>query len=99
MHCPQCGAEVVEGAKFCHRCAAPLDGAAETNPAAAGTATARVMSPRSEIADEAEKVLWEGDFATKAMTPITWPGATQTKVVNAQLNGSLQIGIDPGFGA
>jgi Clostridium P-47 protein len=37
------------------------------------------------------------DFATKAMTPITWPGATQTKVVNAQLNGSLQIGIDPGF--
>jgi hypothetical protein len=38
-------------------------------------------------------------FATKAMTPITWPGATQTTVVNAQLNGSLQIGIDPGFDA
>lgn len=39
------------------------------------------------------------DFATKAMTPITWPGATKTTVVVAQLNGSFQIGIDPGFDA
>jgi hypothetical protein len=39
------------------------------------------------------------DFAAQAMTPMSWPGATKTTVVNAQLNGALQIGIDPGFSA
>jgi uncharacterized membrane protein YdbT with pleckstrin-like domain len=76
MHCPQCGAEVVEGAKFCHRCAAPLDGSTPTPPPAAGAATAisPLMSPRAQIADEVEQVFWEGDFAAKAMVG-DWIGA------------------------
>jgi membrane protein YdbS with pleckstrin-like domain len=69
MHCPQCGAEVVDGAKFCHRCAAPLDGSAAPPPVSSGaaTATTRVMGPRATIADEAETTLWEGDFSPKTM--------------------------------
>jgi membrane protein YdbS with pleckstrin-like domain len=69
MHCPQCGVEVVEGAKFCHRCAAPLDGSVAGRAPASGaaTATAPLISPRAQIADEPEQVLWEGGFSSKAM--------------------------------
>lgn len=66
MHCPQCGVEAIDGAKFCHRCAAPLDGSVAVAPDAA-SALSRPASGRAQIADEAEQVLWEGDFATKAM--------------------------------
>jgi membrane protein YdbS with pleckstrin-like domain len=66
----------VDGAKFCHRCAAPLDGSVAASAPASGAATAAapLMSPRAQIADEVETTLWEGDFAPKAMVG-DWIGA------------------------
>jgi len=32
--CPACGAEVLEGSLFCHRCGQPLEAAAPPSPAA-----------------------------------------------------------------
>lgn len=87
MHCTQCGVEAVEGAVFCHQCGARLAGSEETSPAEAPGAEstpAAKLTPVQRFAaplkardgddDDAEDVLWQGQYSKLAMVS-SWIGA------------------------
>ncbi|MCC6494478.1 MAG: PH domain-containing protein [Pirellulales bacterium] len=75
MKCQHCGASVVEGAAFCHVCGGQLSGAAAAPPVAAAAAVEE-MAPRERFTsaanresngNDAEQVLWQGQFSKFAM--------------------------------
>jgi membrane protein YdbS with pleckstrin-like domain len=74
MKCPSCASEIVAGSKFCHHCGATLAGLS-TAAAAAPTSTVAPSPPKpripmpmgSGVGDEAEEVLWQGQFSKLAM--------------------------------
>ena len=81
MQCTQCGADVVAGAKFCHECGADMS----TDGEAAAHESAPEMTPRQRFAapfksregeddDDAEEVLWQGQYSKMAMVG-AWIGA------------------------
>src|SRR5262245_16147602 len=76
MNCPACGAEVVTGAEFCHRCGAQLAPSIPLNQQAP-TAAARVAQAVSAApaGADVEQVLWQGRFSKLAMIG-AWTGAT-----------------------
>lgn len=72
MKCPKCGANVLDGAVFCHQCGAAVAGA---TPAAVAEAPALTAVEKRRTAggfigapsDEPEVVLWEGSYSKLAM--------------------------------
>jgi len=81
MICPQCGADLVDEAAFCHQCGARLDGNAATggNPAAAVGTPNSPLSPRGGD-DDPERLLWQGGYSPKAMIG-SWIAAAAITVV------------------
>lgn len=80
MICPQCGADVVHAALFCHKCGLPLDPpksspSADPQPPdllpqpAAETAPQDALQPDAESRrDEPEQELWQGSYSPRSMT-------------------------------
>ena len=69
MKCQKCGTELATGSAFCHTCGAAIGGeapVAAVAPAAASPAKARLAAAGS-VADDQERVLWEGRFSKLAM--------------------------------
>ena len=73
MKCQHCGAEVVEGAAFCQACGKSLRSAPPA-PATGKENFAAAVGNRQRPGDEADEVLWEGQFSKLAMIG-AWVGA------------------------
>ncbi len=81
MHCPTCGAEVVEQSVYCHKCGGRLDLAEQDSPSAEYEEAVPASSPIEKFKDaataaqqsndEPERQLWQGGYSSKAMIG-TW---------------------------
>lgn len=73
MHCTQCGADAAEQAVFCHRCGANLASGKLADEAAHPESTpkqrfaAPLKSRDAEGDDDAEEMLWQGQYSKLAM--------------------------------
>ncbi len=102
MVCPQCGAEIIADAIFCHKCGLriseqsiqgePVSGA---TPASASTPTEKFKAATVQLdsSEEQERELWRGGYSPKAMIG-AWCLSALVSVV-LLLIGFFWVGMKP----
>lgn len=74
MHCPACGATVMEEAKFCHQCGQALSGLAASGEQPPAEPPRAPAAPQTETVLPGDDELWSGSFSPRAMIG-AWVGA------------------------
>jgi membrane protein YdbS with pleckstrin-like domain len=65
-NCPKCGVDVPEGAGFCHKCGAPLDGSVGVTAPGVERFHESVANRRG-VVDTPEEEVWQGSYSPKAL--------------------------------
>ena len=91
MHCPQCGVQVGDTAKFCHQCGAKLGGATAADGDGGATPGNRFQAAAARATREVPEVeVWKGSYSPKAMVGL-WLLAIVVSVIGV-IVGALRTG-------